>query len=225
MNTNEGIIQKDDTHGVGDSRIEKKPSACSLPDTLSHTSLCAPFTSCESFETICKAWHSRRQQVSTTTINTLEVDFDAKVIDLTTRLQEHDENEADVAKCLSLCVLLEGQHLLLTDSSEEDIPKYTKTRSTNQRFFEPDEIRDAFAAFKLFDCDGDNLLTLSQLKLALEKLAVPQTHLAAKQLMALIVGEQATSVTFCQFLLIYSAILRESDARAQQQLKSAEQQD
>ncbi|KAH8388338.1 hypothetical protein KR093_004503, partial [Drosophila rubida] len=108
-------------------------------------------------------------------------------------------------KSVSLCVMMEGRSLQLTESSEESIPK--RDKQIPQRFFDPDEIRQAFAIFKLCDENNDSFIELPELKLALERLSVPQTHLAAKEIMAEIVGENETKMNFCQFLLTYAATL------------------
>ncbi|KAH8311995.1 hypothetical protein KR044_008959, partial [Drosophila immigrans] len=109
------------------------------------------------------------------------------------------------SQSVSLSVMMEGRSLQLTESSEECIPK--KDTKMPQRFFDPDEIRQAFAIFKLCDQNNDSFIELPELKLALERLSVPQTHLAAKEIMAEIVGENETKLNFCQFLLTYAATL------------------
>ncbi|XP_064549803.1 uncharacterized protein LOC135436211 [Drosophila montana] len=204
------ILPSTETHGIGDSFMEKPLSPCNSLENLSEISAVSSFASCESFKTICKAWKSRMKSASTMSLNRGIDDFEAKLEDLTSKLDMNKtvtpgESE-ELARRLSLCVVLERRSLQFTDSSEEDTP-HAASKIT-QRFFEPEEIREAFAAFKLCDVNGDNFLELSELKLALEKLSVPQTHLAAKKLMSEIVGKQATRMNFCQFLLTYAAILQ-----------------
>ncbi|TDG49535.1 hypothetical protein AWZ03_004026 [Drosophila navojoa] len=147
---------------------------------------------------------------------------EAELGDMTSRVDISNKvcavDSEDLATRLSLCVVLESRALRFTDSSEEDLPHAVTKPS--QRFFEPEEIREAFAAFKQYDGNGDNYIELCELKLALEKLSVPQTHLAAKQLMAQIVGQHARQMNFCQFLLTYAAILESNKSRVGQPMNS-----
>ncbi|EDV93772.1 GH18108 [Drosophila grimshawi] len=108
---------------------------------------------------------------------------------------------------------MESRSLQLTDSSEEEnMPGGAS--NCQRRFLEPQEIREAFDTFRQFDVNGDNFIELSELKMALEKLSVPQTHLSAKQLMAEIAGPHSPKLSFCQFLFTYAAILQESTSNA-----------
>ncbi|XP_023177976.1 uncharacterized protein LOC111604231 [Drosophila hydei] len=216
------IMPPTETHGIGDSVIEKPLTPCNSVENLSDLSLDSSFASCESFKTICKAWKSRVKSVSTMSLDRGTNDFEADLGDMSSRVDINKMvgpiDAQDLAKRLSLCVVLESRTLRLTDSSEDDAPHATSKPS--QRFFEPDEIREAFAAFKLYDGNEDNYIELPELKLALEKLSVPQTHLAAKELMGQIVGNQATKMNFCQFLLTYAAILETNKSRVGQPMNS-----
>ncbi|EDW68397.1 uncharacterized protein [Drosophila virilis] len=210
------ILPSTETHGIGDSFMEKPLSPCNSLENLSDISAVSSFASCESFKTICKAWKNRMKSASTMSLNRGIDEFEAKLEDLTSKLDMNKNvttgESEELAKRLSLCVVLERRSLQFTDSSEEDTP-HAASKFT-QRFFEPEEIRQAFAVFKLCDVNGDNFLELAELKLALEKLSVPQTHLAAKKLMAEIVGKRATRMNFCQFLLTYAAILQNNRPKA-----------
>lgn len=151
---------------------------------------------------------NRAEHDSSLNLQNCKRGIDAKVNDLTRRLSttENPSESKELAKSLSMYVMMESRPLQLTESSEENIP--SAPRKYTQRFFTPKEIREAFKIFKLCDENNDNYIEISEVKLALEKLSVPQTHLAAKELIAEAVGENVSKLNFCQFLLTYAATLQ-----------------
>ncbi|EDW15055.2 EF-hand domain-containing protein D1 [Drosophila mojavensis] len=216
------VMPPNETRGIGDSFMEMPLNPCNSVENLSDLCLDASFGSCESFKTICRAWRNRAKSASTMSLDRGINDFEAELGNMTSRVDISNKvcavDSEDLARRLSLCVVLESRTLRFTDSSEEDLPHAVAKPS--QRFFEPEEIREAFAAFKQYDTNDDNYIELRELKLALEKLSVPQTHLAAKRLMAQIVGQHARQMNFCQFLLTYAAILESNKSRVGQPMNS-----
>ncbi|KAM8703779.1 hypothetical protein ACLKA7_008415 [Drosophila subpalustris] len=197
-----------DTHGIGDSVMEKLPSPCNSRESFYEISEGSSHNSCASFKAICRAWKSRAEHDSSLSLQNRKDDLEVKLEDLTKRLSttNNDDESKELAKSLSMYVMMESRPLQLTESSDENIP--SGAGQYPQRFFTPEEIREAFTIFKMCDENDDSYIELPELKLALEKLAVPQTHLAVKELIAQVAGENVTKLNFCQFLLIYAATLQ-----------------
>jgi len=197
-----------DSQGIGDSNVEKLPSPCNSQESFYEISEGSSHNSCASFKALCRAWKNRAEHDSSLSLQNRNDGLHLKVDDLTKRLQATDnaDESKELAKSLSMYVMMESRPLQLTESSEENIPNAAGKYS--QRFFSPEEIREAYTIFKHCDENNDSFLELSELKLALEKLSVPQTHLAVKELIAEIVGENVTKLNFCQFLLTYAATLQ-----------------
>lgn len=73
--------------------------------------------------------------------------------------------------------------------------------------FSRQEIDVAYLNFTQVDEDLDGYICLAELKRLLEKLDIPQTHLAAKKVMANVVGPNEDRLNFCQLLLIYGTLM------------------
>ncbi|KAH8409674.1 hypothetical protein KR222_001442, partial [Zaprionus bogoriensis] len=143
-------------------------------------------------------------------------------LDTTTTTTDNTEESKELAKTVSLCIMMEGRALQITDSSEDGAMfSEPKKKPAPQRIFEPEEIREAFTIFKSCDQNNDNMIELHELKLALERLSVPQTHLVAKGVMAEIAGQNVSQLNFCQFLLVYAVILQQRDYAADLQTNSS----
>ncbi|KAL7731318.1 hypothetical protein ACLKA6_014487 [Drosophila palustris] len=178
-----------DTHGIGDSVMEKLPSPCNSRESFYEISEGSSHNSCASFKAICRAWKSRAEHDSSLSLQHRKDDLEVKLEDLTKRLvtTDNDDESKELAKSLSMYVMMESRPLQLTESSDENIP--SGAGQYPQRFFTPEEIREAFTIFKMCDENDDSYIELPELKLALEKLSVPQTHLAVKELIAEVAGE------------------------------------
>lgn len=196
-----------DTHGIGDSVEEKLPTPPASRDNFIDLSQEPSYPSCPSFKAICRAWKNRANHNSGSNLEKRNDDLDLKMESLFKKLEttENADECKKVPRSVSMSVMMESRPLELTESSEESSPNISIKHT--QRFLTPQEIREAFDIFKLCDENNDSYIELSELKLALEKLSVPQTHLAAKEIMAKIVGENITKLNYCQFLLAYAAML------------------
>ncbi|XP_062124693.1 EF-hand domain-containing protein D2 homolog [Drosophila sulfurigaster albostrigata] len=205
--------------GIGDSFPEKLPSPCNSKEHFFDVSEGSSNASCPSFKAISKAWKNREKTPSSVRLESIIAEMEDLKLDEMVTSHEAEAVTNNPAKRLSLCVMMEGRSLQLTDSSEESIPK--REMKIPQRYFDPEEIRQAFAIFKLCDENNDSFIELPELKLALERLSVPQTHLAAKEIMAEVVGANETKMNFCQFLLTYAATM-ENRKREVNTLKRAD---
>ncbi|XP_016959912.1 EF-hand domain-containing protein D1 [Drosophila biarmipes] len=115
----------------------------------------------------------------------------------------------------SIRVVMEKIKLDITpEGSECDIE--LSLDEVYQRFsawFNRTEIDTAFTRFLQVDEDRDGYISLGELKRFLEKLEVPQTHLAAKNVMHHVVGSQEGRLNFCQGLLVYGTLLNRLELR------------
>ncbi|XP_022209852.2 uncharacterized protein LOC111065766 [Drosophila obscura] len=75
-------------------------------------------------------------------------------------------------------------------------------------WFKRPEIDGAFKVFNEVDQDADGYISLTDLKRALEKLSVPQTHWEAKRIMAQVAGPHSNVVHFSHLLLMYASLLK-----------------
>lgn len=69
--------------------------------------------------------------------------------------------------------------------------------------FSRKEIKDYQATFSKYDVGNDGYLDLAELKIMMEKLGAPQTHLGLKGMIAEVDEDQDGKISFREFLLIY----------------------
>ncbi|GAB6019960.1 EF-hand domain-containing protein D2 [Chamberlinius hualienensis] len=74
---------------------------------------------------------------------------------------------------------------------------------TEFKEFSRKEIKDFEKTFKKYDVGNDSYLDLAELKLMMEKLGAPQTHLALKQMINEVDEDKDDKINFREFLLIY----------------------
>ncbi|XP_052893887.1 EF-hand domain-containing protein D2 homolog [Anopheles moucheti] len=69
--------------------------------------------------------------------------------------------------------------------------------------FSRKEIKDYQATFSKYDVGNDGYLDLAELKIMMEKLGAPQTHLGLKGMIAEVDEDKDGKISFREFLLIY----------------------
>ncbi|XP_035908736.1 EF-hand domain-containing protein D2 homolog [Anopheles stephensi] len=69
--------------------------------------------------------------------------------------------------------------------------------------FSRKEIKDYQATFTKYDVGNDGYLDLAELKIMMEKLGAPQTHLGLKGMIAEVDEDKDGKISFREFLLIY----------------------
>ncbi|XP_056277957.1 EF-hand domain-containing protein D2 [Pseudoliparis swirei] len=74
---------------------------------------------------------------------------------------------------------------------------------TEFREFSRSQIKDMEKMFKTFDAGKDNYIDLMELKLMMEKLGAPQTHLGLKNMMKEVDEDLDNKLSFREFLLIF----------------------
>lgn len=74
---------------------------------------------------------------------------------------------------------------------------------TDFKEFSRKEIQNLEKAFKKYDINGDKRLDLEELKVMMEKLKVPQTHLSLKEMIKQVDEEQENKINFKGFLMIF----------------------
>ncbi len=60
-----------------------------------------------------------------------------------------------------------------------------------------------FFVFKRYDTDKDKSLNFNELKIMMEKLGIPQTHLGLKEMIKQVDEDQDGKISFREFLLIF----------------------
>lgn len=65
------------------------------------------------------------------------------------------------------------------------------------------ELRQFEQTFKKFDLGGDGFLDLLEMKLMMERLGAPQTHLGLKKMISEVDEDQDGKISFKEFLMIY----------------------
>ncbi|XP_068156808.1 EF-hand domain-containing protein D2 homolog [Drosophila tropicalis] len=198
-------------------------------DKFLDLSSCASFASCESYVNIKNTILKREVHTSNASLDS-GIDLESLMGTSSKSLQDDkpntsstinnnriDEEEEDeeeqlniLVKRSSMRVVMERRSLQLTEDSSEssDEIEMDEVYEKYGRWFHQIEIDETFEIFTYFDQDSDGYLDLSQFKRMLEKMDIPQTHLAAKHLLASVAGEAAVRMTFCQFLLAYAKLLK-----------------
>ncbi|XP_073325637.1 EF-hand domain-containing protein D2 [Pagrus major] len=74
---------------------------------------------------------------------------------------------------------------------------------TEFKEFSRNQIRDMEKMFKMYDAGKDNYIDLMELKLMMEKLGAPQTHLGLKNMIKEVDEDLDNKLSFREFLLIF----------------------
>lgn len=192
-------------HKIGDS-LETKPAGShpSLDNFIDITCV-SSHDSCAAYKTICNALKKRCKNSSNISLQTNVDPAEENYEELAT-----NSSSKELANTLSLSVVMESRTLLFTESSEDVGVAAASVNDliVSQRLLNPEEIQEAFVIFKSCDNNYDGLIDMNELKFALEKLSVPQTHLGIKGVILEVLGKGVIQLNFCQFLLTYAAILQ-----------------
>lgn len=193
---------------IGDSIVKSPTSTSKSLESFFDVTDAASHSSCESFKAICHAWAKRGRNASKMSIQTNRQPLEEKIEELVSKLNSTDnqDDSMELAKTLSVCVMMDSRTLKFSESSEECVVASASEMLAKQYFLEPEEIREAFSIFKACDNNYDGMLDMNEVKFALEKLSIPQTHLTVKGIIAKVVDKTVTELNFCQFLLCYIAI-------------------
>ncbi|KAH8335993.1 hypothetical protein KR074_003457 [Drosophila pseudoananassae] len=186
------LSESQDLGGLGDG-----------PDLESGSS----FTSCCSYKYIRKSILQRERHSSTLSINIENLVNSSLSLPLPASPTPLAEALPDSTTTSSVQLLMEQRSLSYTPECSDDFEigigeVYQKFAS----LFSRTEIDVAYSNFTQVDEDLDGYICLSELKRALEKLEIPQTHLAAKKVMAQVIGSDEDRLNFCQMLLIYGTL-------------------
>lgn len=131
------------------------------------------------------------------------------------QLQEYSIYQSIENNTISVDIVMEKRPLTVT-SEDSDCDYELSLDEVHQRFsawFNQKEIDTAYSCFTQMDEDLDGYISLGELKRFLEKLEMPQTHLATKNVMAHVVGNHLERLTFCHALLIYGTVLNRLELR------------
>lgn len=180
-----------------------------LSETLTQSGLPAvsSFCSCKSYAHIRRAFLNREcleQCVSNQSIGS-------------TGSQSTDENSTTyggrgepqrIPKAKVVNLVMSQKTLRLTEGDEmsEEYTSFEDLYNQFENILTPEKIDLAFEYFAHFDFDIDGFLSINELKLMLEKLKVPQTHLMTKRLVSQTLGDDEEFLTFYQSLQIYSQV-------------------
>lgn len=87
----------------------------------------------------------------------------------------------------------------------ESVPRAPKVFNVYTEFkeFSRKQIKDMEAMFKTYDVQRDNYIDLTELKLMMEKLGAPQTHLGLKNMIKEVDEDLDNKLSFREFLLIF----------------------
>lgn len=195
---------------IGDSIVKSPTSPSKSLESFFDTKDATSHSSCESFKAICHAWANRGKNASKMSIQTNRQPLEEKIEELVSKLNstENEDDSRELAKTLSVCVMMESHTLKFSESSEDCVVASASEMLSKQYILEPEEIRVAYSIFKSCDKNFDGMIDMNEVKFALEKLSVPQTHLTIKGIIARVVDKPVTELNFCQFLLCYMAILQ-----------------
>ncbi|XP_037727486.1 EF-hand domain-containing protein D2 homolog [Drosophila subpulchrella] len=177
------------------------------------------FTSCCSYKYIRQSILNRGLRNASTLSLDSGVDIDS-LTDPSHNRELYQAQDSPSGKyieenCSSIKIVMEKRKINITpEGSECDIE--LSLDEVYQRFsawFNRTEIDTAFSCFMQVDEDRDGYICLGELKRFLEKLELPQTHLAAKNVMHHVVGKQEDRLNFCQGLLIYGTLMNRLELR------------
>jgi len=75
--------------------------------------------------------------------------------------------------------------------------------------FSRKQIQNLMQTFEKYDTDKDRSLNFNELKIMMEKLGIPQTHLALKEMIKQVDEDQDGKISFREFLLIFRKAMSE----------------
>lgn len=197
----DAIDEPQDLGGLGDG-----------PDLESGSS----FTSCCSYKHIRKSILQRERHASTLSLDS-GIDFDTLVNPSLKLSQQALPTAVPLAEALvdsttvsSVQILMEQRSMSYTpECSDADFEiGIEEVYLRYAALFSRPEIDIVYSNFTQVDEDLDGYICLAELKRLLEKLDIPQTHLAAKKVMATVVGTNEDRLNFCQALLIYGTLVQ-----------------
>jgi len=177
------------------------------------------FTSCCSYKYIRQSILNRGLRNASTLSLDSGIDIDS-LTDPSHNRELYQTQDPSTGKyieenCSSIKIVMEKRKIDVTpEGSECDIE--LSLDEVCQRFsawFNRTEIDAAFSCFMQVDDDRDGYICLGELKRFLEKLELPQTHLAAKNVMNHVVGNQESRLNFCQGLLVYGTLMNRLELR------------
>jgi len=104
-----------------------------------------------------------------------------------------------------LSALLNRRQLINEGQENGEVNKPFRVFNPYTEFheFTRKEIKDFEKTFKKYDTAKDNFLDIQELKLMMEKLGAPQTHMALKEMIREVDEDQDNKINFREFLLIY----------------------
>lgn len=89
------------------------------------------------------------------------------------------------------------------ENVEKNYVKVAKNVYTEFQEFSRKEIKDYEAKFKSYNVSGNNRLSLDELKVMMEKMGAPQTHLSLKSMIQEVDEDGDGAISFREFLLIF----------------------
>jgi len=89
------------------------------------------------------------------------------------------------------------------ENVEKNYVKVSKNVYTEFQEFSRKEIKDYEAKFKSYNVSGTNKLSLDELKVMMEKMGAPQTHLGLKSMIQEVDEDGDGFISFREFLLIF----------------------
>ncbi|XP_017057397.1 EF-hand domain-containing protein D2 homolog [Drosophila ficusphila] len=172
---------------------------------------CSSFTSCCSYKAIRQSILGREQR-DASTVCLKSRDFDPEQ----NQLEEIPPSEADLThNSSSVKIVMEKKSIRFTPESSDGDYDIT-LEEVHQQFsswFKRSEIDAAYSSFQQVDENLDGFIGLGELKRFLEKLEMPQTHLAVKRVMTHVVGKHEERLNFCQALIIHGTLINRLELR------------
>ncbi len=93
----------------------------------------------------------------------------------------------------------------LSADNSENVQPFMKVFNPYTEFkeFTRKEIQDLEKKFKLYDVNLDKKLDIEELKVMMEKLHVPQTHLGLKEMIRSVDEDRDNKINFKEFMMIF----------------------
>ncbi|ESO90483.1 hypothetical protein LOTGIDRAFT_191923 [Lottia gigantea] len=102
-----------------------------------------------------------------------------------------------------------NRRMVLNEGDEEEQAKIQQSSQkvfnvyTEFKEFSRKQIKDFQKIFKKYDVGNDNFIDFTELKLMMEKLGAPQTHLSLKSMIKEVDEDHDSLISFREFLLIF----------------------
>ncbi|XP_017083382.1 uncharacterized protein LOC108116158 [Drosophila eugracilis] len=182
------------------------------------------FTSCCSFKYIRHSILSRKERDASTFSLDSGIDIESLENPCQNRVRYHSQDQLEEKPSCgedtddnssTVKIVMEKRTLHFTPENsvcdyEISIDEVYERFST---WFSRAEIDLSFSSFMQVDEDLDGYICLAELKRFLEKIDIPQTHLAAKNLMTHVVDDHEGRLNFCQALIIHATLLNRLELR------------